>query len=123
MMRWVNRLSLAAKLRFVIMYAAGAALLVASGLYITGEVLSLRQSLAQQLITLARSVAQDEASLSLSNRSLAQSILQSMRVDPNVRSVALYDASGQLFTSVAFGDPGFSPAEKLQMRLNPGARD
>jgi signal transduction histidine kinase/DNA-binding response OmpR family regulator len=121
MMPWVNRLSLAAKLRFVIMYAAGAALLVASGLYITGEVLSLRQSLAQQLIILARSVAQDEASLSLSNRSLAQSILQSMRVDPNVRSVALYDASGHLFTSVAFGDPRFSPAEKLQMRLNPGA--
>jgi len=123
MMRWINHLSLAAKLRFVILYAAGAALLVASGLYITGEVLSLRQSLAQQLIILARSVAQDEASLSFSNRSLAQSILQSMRVDPNVRSVALYDASGQLFTSVAFGDPRFSPAEKLQMRLNPGAPD
>ena len=123
MMRWINHLSLAAKLRFIIVYAAGAALLVASGLYITGEVLSLRQSLAQQLITLARSVAQDEASLSYSNRSLAQSILQSMRVDPNVKSVALYDATGRLFTSVAFGDPRVSAAEKFQMRLNQGAMD
>ncbi len=123
MMRWINHLSLAAKLRFIIVYAAGAALLVASGLYITGEVLSLRESLAQQLITLARSVAQDEASLNFSNSSLAQSLLQSMRVDPNVRSVALYDASGRLFTSVAFGDSRFSPAEKFQMRLNPGAAD
>jgi signal transduction histidine kinase/DNA-binding response OmpR family regulator len=118
---WINRLSLAAKLRFIIMYAAGAALLVASGLYITGEVLTLRESLAQQLTILARSVAQDEASLNFSNRGLAQSILQSMRVDPNVRSVALYDAGGHLFTSVAFGDPRYSPGEKLQMRLNPGA--
>ena len=120
-MRWIDDLSLAAKLRFVIVYAAGAALLVASGLYITGEVLSLRESLAQQLLTLARSVAQDEASVGFSNRNLAQSILQSMRVDPNVRSVALYDAGGHLFTSVTFGDPSFTPAEKLQMRLNPGA--
>jgi two-component system, sensor histidine kinase and response regulator len=121
MRRWINQLSLAAKLWFIIVYAAGAALLVASGLYITGEVLSLRQSLAQQLIILARSVAQDEAALGYSNQTLAQSLLQSMRVDPNVRSVALYDASGHLFTSVAFGDPRFSPAEKFQMRLTPGA--
>jgi two-component system sensor histidine kinase/response regulator len=120
MMRWIKHLSLAAKLRFIIVYAAGAALLVASGLYVSGEVLSLRQSLAQQLITLARSVAQDEASLSFSNRALAQSILKSMRVDPNVRSVALYDASGQLFTSVAFGDPRAAAAEKFQTHLDPG---
>jgi len=121
MMRWINRLSLAAKLRFVIVYAAGAALLVASGLYITGEVLSLRQSLAQQLVTLARSVAQDEASLNFSNPALAQSMLQSMRVDPNVRSVALYDATGHLFTSVEFGAQRYSTAEKFQMHWKPGA--
>jgi signal transduction histidine kinase/CheY-like chemotaxis protein len=123
MMRWIHHLSLAAKLRLIIVYAAGAALLVASGLYITGEVLSLRQSLAQQLITLARSVAQDEASLNFSNQALAQSILQSMRVDPNVRSVALYDASGHLFTSVAFGAPRSAPAEKFLMPLDQGTND
>jgi hypothetical protein len=117
MKRWIRRLSLATKLRFVIVYAAGAALLVASTLYITGEVLSLRQSLAQQLVTLARSVAQDEGSLSFANRKLAQTILESMRVDPNVRSVALYDASGQLFTRVDFGDQHYSPAAQFQMRL------
>ncbi|HEV2700412.1 MAG TPA: response regulator [Steroidobacteraceae bacterium] len=120
MRRWINRLSLAAKLRFVIVYAAGAALLVASGLYITGEVLSLRQSLAQQLVTLARSVAQDEASLNFSNPALAQSMLQSMRVDPNVRSVALYDAKGRLFASVAFGAQHYATAEKFQMHWKQG---
>src|SRR5580658_3363739 len=116
MRRWINQLSLAAKLWFIIVYAAGAALLVASGLYITGEVLSLRQSLAQQLIILARSVAQDEAALGYSNQTLAQSLLQSMRVDPNVRSVALYDASGHLFTSVTFGDQRAAEAEPVQKR-------
>jgi two-component system, sensor histidine kinase and response regulator len=123
MRRWIRHLSLATKLRLVIVYAAVAALLVASGLYISGEVLSLRQSLAQQLIILARSVAQDEASLGFANQALAQSLLQSMTVDPNVRSVALYDASGHLFTSVTFGDPRASRVERFQMHLTPGAPD
>ena len=51
MIRWINHLSLATKLRLVIVYAAGAALLVASGLYITGEVLGLR-SLELMLVSL-----------------------------------------------------------------------
>ncbi|HTC44935.1 MAG TPA: response regulator [Steroidobacteraceae bacterium] len=114
MTRWIHHLSLATKLRLIIVYAAGAALLVASGLYITGEVLSLRQGLAQQLATLARSVAQDEASLNFSNRALAQTLLQSMRVDPNVRSVALFDASGRLFTSVSFRAQHAGPDEPVE---------
>ena len=40
-----------------------------------------------------------------------------MRVDPSVRSVALYDANGQLYTSIAFGTPHRSSAADLQMRL------
>jgi two-component system, sensor histidine kinase and response regulator len=42
MIRWINHLSLATKLRFAIVSAAAAALLVASGLFITGEALGLR---------------------------------------------------------------------------------
>ena len=117
MTRWIHHLSLATKLRLIIVYAAGAALLVASGLYITGEVLSLRQGLAQQLATLARSVAQDEASLNFSNRALAQTLLQSMRVDPNVRSVALFDASGRLFTSVSFRAQHAGPDEPMMLSV------
>jgi two-component system sensor histidine kinase/response regulator len=41
MMRWINHLSWATRLRFAIVYAAGAALLVASGLYVAGEALGL----------------------------------------------------------------------------------
>jgi len=116
MIRLIGHLSLATKLRFAIVYAVGAALLVASLLYISGEVLSMRESLAQQLVILARSVAQDEGSLRFANRALAQTILESMRVDPSVRSVALYDANGQLFTSMDFGDQEYSRAEQFQLR-------
>ncbi|HTY92851.1 MAG TPA: response regulator [Steroidobacteraceae bacterium] len=123
MKNWISHLSLAAKLRFMIVYAAGAALLVASTLYITGEVLSLRQSLAEQLVTLARSVAQDESSVNFANRPLAQTILGSLRVDPSVRSVALYDAGGRLFTSVSFADQRHSAAEQFQQRWTGATAD
>jgi two-component system, sensor histidine kinase and response regulator len=121
MMRWIGNLSLAAKLRFMIVYAAGAALLVASTLYITGEVLSLRQSLAEQLVTLARSVAQDEGTLNFANRSLAQSILGSLRVDPSVRTVALYDAGGRLFTGASFAEQRHAAAAQFQQRWTDAA--
>jgi two-component system, sensor histidine kinase and response regulator len=51
MIRWVNHLSLATKLRFAIVYTAAAALLVAAGLYMTGEALGLR-SLGLMLLSL-----------------------------------------------------------------------
>ena len=42
MMRWINHLSLATKLRLAIVCAAAATLLVACGLYVTGEAFGLR---------------------------------------------------------------------------------
>ncbi len=125
MSRWINHLSLAAKLRIAIVYAAAAALLVASGLYLTGEVMGLRQNLARQLVVLASSVAQNEGALGFSNREVARNILRSMQADPNVRSAAVYDASGRLFAGVAFAAQQRSPAQQLpigQTAAAPGGK-
>ncbi len=56
MIRWIEHMSMATKLRVAILYSAGVAMLVASILYLTGDILSLRQTLAQQVVTLTRSV-------------------------------------------------------------------
>jgi len=117
MIRFIRHLSLATKLRLMIVYAAGAALFVASALYVTSEVLSLRRGLAQQLVTLAQSVAENVGSLPAADRGLARTMLQSMQVDPNVRSVALFDAGGHPVTGISFGDQRVSPAEQLELRL------
>jgi two-component system, sensor histidine kinase and response regulator len=117
MMRLIGHLSLASKLRLMIVSAAGAALLVASGLYVTSEVLSLRQNLAQQLLTLAQSVAANVGALPAGDRTLARTMLQSMQVDTNVRSVTLFDAGGRAVTSIEFGDQHVSRTEQLERRL------
>jgi two-component system, sensor histidine kinase and response regulator len=117
MIRFIRHLSLATKLRLMIVYAAGAALFVASALYVTSEVLSLRQGLAQQLVTLAQAVAENVGSLPAADRTLARAMLQSMQIDPNVRAVALFDAGGHPVTSISFGDQRVSPTEQLELRL------
>ena len=117
MIRLIRHLSLATKLRLMIVYAAGAALFVASALYVTSEVLSLRQGLAQQLVTLAQSVAQNVGSLPATDRTLVRAMLQSMQVDPNVRTVALFDAGGHPIAGMSFGDQQVSPTEQLELRL------
>ena len=79
-------------------------LLVASGLHVTGEVLSLRHkprrsSWSRWPVAVADSAEPALRPLKPGARTAHRC---SMRVDPNVRSVALYDAGGQLFTSVEF---------------------
>ena len=115
MMHWISNLSLAAKLRVIVIYAAAVALLVASVLYMSGEVLSLRRSLAQHLVTLATTVgANTTAALTFSDHADARNVLRSLRADPSIQAVALYDASGKVFVDVPLGDETASATERLR---------
>ncbi len=115
MMGWIGNLSLAAKLRVIIVYASGVALLVASVLYLSGEALSLRHSLAEHLLTLATTVSENTTgALTLADRSLARNVLGTLRTDPNIRSVTLYDAKGKVFVDVPFVLDAAAPEERLQ---------
>jgi signal transduction histidine kinase/CheY-like chemotaxis protein len=125
MMRWINNLSIATKLRLVVVYAAAAALLVASILYMSGEVLTLRRSLAQHLVTLARTVGTNTtAALIFSDRADARIILESLRADPNIRTVTLYDAAGKVFVDAVLNGENASPAERLRAwKINDAIND
>jgi two-component system sensor histidine kinase/response regulator len=115
MMRWIGNLSLAAKLRLIVVYAAAVALLVASVLYMSIEVLSLRRSLAQHLVTLATTVgANTTAALSFADRADARNVLSSLRADPNIEAVTLYDAAGNVFVDVTFQGAYLSPSKRLR---------
>ncbi len=103
MMRWLSTLPLATKLRVSIGYAAGVALLVASGLYITAEAISLRDSLSRHLVTLTSAVAKNTAgALTFGDRQLAGELLSSLQADPSIRSVTLEDATGQVLVDLSF---------------------
>ncbi|MGA2190757.1 MAG: response regulator, partial [Steroidobacteraceae bacterium] len=115
MMRWVAGLPLAAKFRVAIVYAAAVALLVAFVLFMAGEAFSLRRSLAEHLLTLATTVSENTAgALTFADRPLARNVLGTLRADPNIRSVTLYDAKGKVFVDVPFVLDAAAPEERLQ---------
>jgi two-component system sensor histidine kinase/response regulator len=114
-MQWVSNLSLRAKLRVIVLYAAAPAVVIAGVLYASGEVLTLRGSQAKQLLTLVTAVGENAGStLKSSNRGLAREVLESLRADPDIRAVALYDAAGNIFADVTFGPEIGSPSERLR---------
>jgi signal transduction histidine kinase/DNA-binding response OmpR family regulator len=113
-MRRKSRLSVATRLRFIVVYASVVALLVGSVLYIWGEVFSLRRSLAQHLLTLATTVgANTTAALTFSDRADARNVLRSLGADPNIRAVTLYDAAGNVFVDVDLSGGNASPRDRL----------
>jgi signal transduction histidine kinase/CheY-like chemotaxis protein len=115
MMRWIRNLSIVAKLRVIVVYAAAVALLVASVLYMSAEVLNQRRSLAQHLLTLATTAGTNTtAALTFSDRADARNVLRSLRADPNIRAVTLYDAAGNVFVDVILNGEYVSPAQRLR---------
>jgi two-component system, sensor histidine kinase and response regulator len=129
-MRWINNLPLAIQLRVILMYAAAVALLVASVLYMSAEVLSLRASLSAHLLTLATAVGDNTTgALTQGDPSLARKAIWSMSGDPSIRSVTLYDAHGKLFVNVPFDVQTGSPDAQLRdgsvttlARMSPSSR-
>jgi len=108
---WIGKLSLRAKLRVIVLYAAAVAVLMACGLYQLGEVLAQRTSQAERLRELA-SVVGDHAATPLKqfNRALARQALMSLRADPDIQTAALYDGAGNLVADADFGPASPGPA-------------
>ena len=114
-MQWVGNLSLRAKLRVIVLYAAAAAVLIACGLYSTGEMLTQRRSQAQQLLTMVTAVGQNASSLlQQSNRAPVRKVLGSLHADPDIRAAALYDGAGNVIADVNFGPDTGSSSDRLR---------
>jgi two-component system, sensor histidine kinase and response regulator len=115
-MRWINTLPLAIQLRVILMCVAASALLVASVLNMSAEVLNMRRSLSEHLLTLATAVGENASSaLAQGDPTLARKALWGMSGDSSIRSVTLYDAHGQLLVSlpldITAGSPDAPPRE------------
>jgi len=105
MMRWIDKLSLAAKLRVMIVSAVAVVLVLACALYASVEALAVRRNLADQLLILATSVSQNVAApLALGNRNLARNALEPLHADASMRAVSLYDADGRIVLNFAAPD-------------------
>jgi signal transduction histidine kinase/DNA-binding response OmpR family regulator len=113
-MQWLSNLTLRAKLRVIVVYAATAAVLIASAMYASGEVLTLRRHRAEQLLILVSAVGQTTGSLlKTPNAALARKALATLHADPDIRAAALYAAGGNILAEVSFGPENSPAAERL----------
>ena len=106
-MRLLSRLTIAQKLLVIVLVPTLAALLLATALLFTFDVVSLRQAMKQQF-GLTASLVGDQLSAAYSNsafsdetgwrnRGKAEDILHMLRHDTRVQSACVYDASGRVF--------------------------
>jgi two-component system, sensor histidine kinase and response regulator len=113
-MQWLSNLTLRAKLRVIVVYAAAVAVLIASAMYASGEVLTLRRNRAEQLLILVSAVGQTTGSLlKTPNAGLARKALATLQADPDIRAAALYAAGGNILAEVSFGPETGPAAERL----------
>ena len=114
-MQWVGNLSLRAKLRVIVLYAASVAVLIACGLYACGQILTLRTSEAQQLLNMVAAVGENAgAVMRLTNPAPARRMLAALHADPDIRAAALYDNAGHLIADVSFGAAADASSERLR---------
>ncbi len=114
-MQWLSNLTLRAKLRVIVVYAAAAAVLIASAMYASGEVLTLRRSQAEQLLMLVSAVGETAAPMLKSpNAAPLRKTLAALHANPDIRAAALYDAGGKLLADASFGPETGSSPERLR---------
>ncbi len=118
MSRW-RTLSVAAKIRGMIMLTTALALLASSSVLVGFEVLSSRSALVERISVLAEFVGTHvTAALSFDDEKTAQLMLQSMKAGHDVVMAQIYDEQGNLFASSNMGAP-LSVTEQYE----DGARD
>jgi signal transduction histidine kinase/CheY-like chemotaxis protein len=121
MRRWIRRIPLAFKLRLMVVTAIAAALSLLALLVVLRELVTLRDRAGERVLILATAVADSVSRpMRLGDRTQVQAVLASLRTDPSVRGVTLYDAKGGVSMDLTIGPvpaPGTSllpPAERLR---------
>ncbi len=96
----MGRLSVAGKLRLIVVVTTGVALLLASMLYVMMEVVTFRRSLLEHLAVLADVMGTNvTAALSFDDEDTALRLISAMEAEPAIDSVYLYGPDGRLFAA------------------------
>jgi PAS domain S-box-containing protein len=98
------------KLLTVILITSGAVLTLTCGTFFAYELVTFRQSMVENLSTLAQAIATNStASLAFQNPEDATQVLSALDADPHLVAGALYDSTGTMFASYLDPAGGHSP--------------
>ena len=99
-MRFLSNISIAAKLRRLIMLISGLSLLISSLTYITIELFSYRNSLKEHLSVMADFIGTNAtAALTFEDPRTAQRLLNSLQTDTSITGARIFTTNGNLFAS------------------------
>ena len=108
-MRWFSRLMIIAKLRVLVACTLAVALTLTSLLAIATAGVGVRNASVDRIVALSRSLGSALSEpLRLNNKSLARDMVAPLAADPLIRSVTLYDSSGDVFIDSDF-HPNLGP--------------
>ena len=84
------------KLRLIIVFATTVVLLIASSIYVVNEVMAFRQTLLENLTTLAEVISRNStAAVSFSDEEVASRVLSALSAEPDVSAAEIYLADGE----------------------------
>jgi len=106
--------SIQGKLMRVILLTSGVVLLLTCAAFFTYEYITFRQTTVRQLSTLGEIIASNStAALAFDDKDDAAEILNALKAEKHIRAAALYDTSGQLFSTY----PANTPAKDFPTHL------
>ena len=100
-------LSIKRKLQVIILLTAGAALALASTVFVSYDLFTSRQSLARDLSTLAQIIGSNStAALAFNDRNSAKDVLTALSAMPHIVSACIYGKDGKVFVQYRRGGAG-----------------
>ncbi len=109
-------ISIKRKLSLIIMLTCGIVLLVTSAVYITNDIIILRKSIAEKLLTISKVIGSNStAALSFDDKETAIEILASFGEEPYILSAYLYDKDGNVFAEYLSKGPDWDSLEHLRI--------
>ena len=107
MLRGFRDLSIRRKLILIMMLTSSAVLLLASMTFLTNDTLTLRRTLAEDLVTLTDMIgANSTAALLFSDSKAAAETLGILRKQTSIMKAEIYDQDGSLFAEYIRSDLG-----------------
>ena len=98
-MQLFRDLPLAQKLRRMILFTCGSALLIASSVYVAMDIVTYRKELVNHISALADFVAiNSTAALTFDDKIMADKLLQALQADTGITSARILRANNELFT-------------------------
>jgi two-component system sensor histidine kinase/response regulator len=84
------------KLRLIIVFATTVVLLIASSIYVVTEIISFRQTLLENLSTLAEVIGRNStAAVFFADEEVASRVLSALKAEPDVKTAEIYLAHGE----------------------------